>query len=308
MALTCKWGNFCYSVGVTTVGKRLLKARKLRGFSQLQLAAGTSNSRPLISMVEHGRANLSVANLTAAAKALGVSVDFLCGLTTDPTPARQLAKELTDTATRVRDLEEQKAYIAAADDGGDYVGVSELAGAAGAGAVVDHERITGRLKFRREWLSRHGLAAGECRVIQVLGESMEPTLVDGCSILVNHASRRRRVGRIFVVRTDDGPVVKRAGKDRAGGWQLVSDNPNKLAWPTMPWPDQAPVIRRGHMGRPDVSMRSDPMRSIAHHIHVARTTTAAALRQDEHPGDIPPMRGMHHRPALGRPMTRGSDA
>lgn len=227
---------------MTTVGKRLLKARKLRGFSQLQLAAGTSNTRPLISMVEHGRANLSVANLTAAAKALGVSLDFLCGLTTDPTPARQLAKELADSTTRVRDLEEQKAYVATAHDGGDYIGVSELAGAAGGGALVDHERITGRLKFRREWLSRHGLAARECRVIQVLGESMEPTLVDGCSILVNQASRRRRVGRIFVVRTDDGLVVKRAGKDRAGAWQLVSDNPNKHTWPTVLWRDDAPVI------------------------------------------------------------------
>ena len=226
---------------MTTVGKRLLKARKLRGFSQLQLAAGTSNTRPLISMVEHGRANLSVANLTSAAKALGVSVDFLCGLTTDPTPARELAKELADAATRVRDLEEQQAYVAAADDG-DYVGVSELAGAAGGGAVVDDERITGRVKFRREWLARHGLTAGECRVIQVLGESMEPTLVDGCSILVNQASRRRSAGRIFVVRTDDGLVVKRAGKDRAGAWQLVSDNPNKQAWPTVPWPNDAPVI------------------------------------------------------------------
>ena len=214
----------------------------MRGISQIQLAAGTKATPPLISMVEHGRANLSVANLTAAAKALGVSVDFLCGLTTEPTPARQLAKELADTATRVRDLEDQQAYVASEDDGGDYVGVSELAGAAGGGAVVDHERITGRVKFRREWLSRHGLVAGECRVIQVLGESMEPTLVDGCSILVHQASRRRRAGRIFVVRTDDGLVVKRAGKDRADAWQLVSDNPNKQAWPTVPWPDDAPVI------------------------------------------------------------------
>ena len=226
---------------MTTVGKRLLKARKLRGFSQQQLAVGTSNTRPLISMVESGRANLSVANLTAAAKALGVSADFLCGLTTDPTPARQLTKELADTGTRVRDLEEHQEYLPTADDG-DYVGVSELAAAAGGGAVVDHERITGRVKFRREWLTRHGLPASECRVIQVLGESMEPTLVDGCSILVNQASRRRRVGRIFVVRTEDGLVVKRAGKDRAGAWQLVSDNPNKQAWPTVPWPDDAPVI------------------------------------------------------------------
>ncbi len=226
---------------MTTVGKRLLKARKLRGFSQARLAGGTSNTPSLISMVESGRANLSVASLTASAKALGVSADFLCGLTTDPTPARQLATELADTTTQVRDLEERQAYLSAADDG-DYVGVSELAGAAGGGAVVDHERITGRVKFRREWLARHGLPAGECRVIQVLGESMEPTLVDGCSILVNQASRRRRVGRIFVVRTADGLVVKRAGKDRADAWLLVSDNPNKQAWPTVPWPDDAPVI------------------------------------------------------------------
>ena len=214
----------------------------MRGISQIQLAAGTKATPPLISMVEHGRTNLSVRNLTAAAKALGVSVDFLCGLTTDPTPARQLARELADHTTRVRDLEEQQAYAAAVADDADYVGVSELAGAAGGGAVVDHERITGRVKFRRDWLARHGLAGGECRVIQILGESMEPTLVDGCSILVNQASRRRRVGRIFVVRTEDGLVVKRAGKDRAATWQLVSDNPNKQAWPTVPWPADAPVI------------------------------------------------------------------
>ena len=208
----------------------------MRGFSQIQLAAGTKATPPLISMVEHGRSNLSVANLSAAAKALGVSVDFLCGLTTDPTPARQLAQELADKATRVRDLEEQRAYVGTADDG-DYVGVCELDG-----AVVEHERITGRIKFRRDWFARHGLAAGECRVIQVLGESMEPTLVDGCSILVNQASRRRRVGRIFVVRTEDGLVVKRAGKNRAGAWQLVSDNPNKQVWPTLVWPADAPAI------------------------------------------------------------------
>ena len=66
--------------------------------------------------------------------------------------------------------------------------------------------------------------------------------MDGCSILVNQASTRRRVGRIFVVRTDDGLVVKRAGKDRAGDWQLFSDNPNKQAWPTVLWPTDAPVI------------------------------------------------------------------
>ena len=136
----------------------------MRRLSQLQLAAGTNNTRPLISMVGHGRANLSVARLAAAAKTLGVSLDFLCGLTTDPTPAGQLARELADSVTRARDPEALKS-IGTVEDG-DYVGVSELARAAGGGAVVEHERITGRVKFRRTWLARHGLIAQHCRVIR----------------------------------------------------------------------------------------------------------------------------------------------
>ena len=101
--------------------------------------------------------------------------------------------------------------------------------------------MTGRIKFRRAWLARHGLVARTCRIIQVSGESMEPTLVDGCSILVNHASRRR-VGHLFVVRTDDGLVVKRAGRDASGAWQLVSDNPNTHVWPPRPWPPDAVIV------------------------------------------------------------------
>ena len=71
---------------------------------------------------------------------------------------------------------------------------------------------------------------------------MEPTLVDGCSILVNHVSRRRRVGRIFVVRTDDGLIVKRASREAPGAWQLVSDNPDKHVWPNRPWPTDAVIV------------------------------------------------------------------
>lgn len=77
----------------------------------------------------------------------------------------------------------------------------------------------------------NGLVASQCKVIGVKGESMEPTLTDGCSILIDRNRRSRRVGRIFVVRTDDGLIVKRGGKSRAGNWQLVSDHPDKQEWP-----------------------------------------------------------------------------
>ena len=63
---------------------------------------------------------------------------------------------------------------------------------------------------------------------------MEPTLPDGASILVDHNRQRRRVDHIFVVRTEDGLIVKRLGKSTAGAWRLISDNPDKTAWRTLP--------------------------------------------------------------------------
>ena len=229
-----------YYMRVSLMGQRLRDARTLRGVTQRQLAAKTVNTREAISMVERGKSGWSLDKLATAARALDVSTDYLHGLTDDPRPADQLLRALT-AATAGQSLDDPRARAAAFDDG-DYVGVSELASAAGDGAVVDHERVTGRIKFRRAWLARHGLVARHCRVIQVSGESMEPTLVDGCAILVNHASRRRRVGHLFVVRTDDGLVVKRAGRHASGAWQLVSDNPNKHVWPTRPWPPDAVVV------------------------------------------------------------------
>ena len=64
------------------------------------------------------------------------------------------------------------------------------------------------------------------------------------SIRVNHASRGRREGGIYVVRTGDGLIVKRAGKDADGSWLLVSDNRDKRTWPTLPWPTTRPCSAR----------------------------------------------------------------
>lgn len=213
-------------------------ARSLRGVTQRQLAAKTATTREAISMVENGKSRISVDKLAAAARMLDVSTDYLQGLTDDPTPAEQLGRA-SAAVTSGKYFDDRSARSV---DDGDNVAVSELATAAGGGAVVDNERVTGRIKFRRAWLARHGLIAWHCRVIQVIGESMEPTLVDGCSILVNHASRRRRVGHIYIVRTEDGLIVKRVGRDPSGDWLLVSDNPDKRTWPNLPWPANAEIV------------------------------------------------------------------
>ena len=93
-------------------------------------------------MVERGKSGWS----------LNVSTDFLHGLTDDLRPAEQLRRAL-EAATAERGGENPSAHAVCMEDG-NYVGVSELASGVGDGAVVEHERVTGRIKFRRAWLAR----------------------------------------------------------------------------------------------------------------------------------------------------------
>ena len=63
---------------------------------------------------------------------------------------------------------------------------------------------------------------------------MEPTLPDGCSILVDRKRREPQEGRIYVMRTEEGLVVKRLGLDEEGRWEIRSDSPDWRATPMSP--------------------------------------------------------------------------
>ena len=119
------------------------------------------------------------------------------------------------------------------------VGTREVAAAAGGGAVdLDEAPVKGPVWFRRDWLDGHGIDPTRCMVISVRGESMEPTLPAGSKILVDRDRTRRRAGRIFVVTTEEGLVVKRLER-RGRQWFLASDHPS---WQPVPWPREAEVI------------------------------------------------------------------
>ena len=121
------------------------------------------------------------------------------------------------------------------------VEVLEFAGAAGDGSVGDLVPRSGVVWFRRDGLQRFGLDPAQCAVLRVQGESMEPTIPAGNSILVDRSRTRRRDGQIFVLRTAEGLVVKRAAKGEDGGWKLASDHP---AWELAPFPDEAAILGR----------------------------------------------------------------
>ena len=237
MALICQEGEKPMRV----LGSRLREARRLRGVSQTKLAKMIGTSSSQISMVEHDQSGTSLQTAMAAAKALEISLDYLVGWVDEPTPTRKLVFDLKDKIARLRDVEVGKEHGLEYDDH-EFVGINEIDAAAGAGAVVQDERIRRRIKFPWSWLRKHGLKAHMSRIIRVSGESMEPTLPDGCAILVYRGSQERRDGKLFVIRIGDGLFVKRVIHDPDAGWLLVSDNPNKTAWPTRPWPDDAAIV------------------------------------------------------------------
>lgn len=110
--------------------------------------------------------------------------------------------------------------------------------AAGAGELANEPApVEGCLALDGKWLDLRRLELSRCMVVGVRGESMEPTLPAGALTLVDQASRNRREGRVYVVRSDpdDTLMVARAGRDR-GRWVFLNDNPDP-EWPPAPWPD-----------------------------------------------------------------------
>ena len=110
----------------------------------------------------------------------------------------------------------------------------EFASAAGVGAEVYDETPIGLLWFRNDWLLSHSIDPEQSNIISVRGESMEPTLPDGCSILVDRKRRDPHQGRIYVMRTEEGLVVKRLGLDEEGRWEIRSDSPDWRVTPMSP--------------------------------------------------------------------------
>ncbi len=222
------------------LGSRLEKSRKRAGLSQLDLAVemGDRYDQSMISHVEANRRGLLFEGVINAAQALGVSIDYLAGLTDNPTPSAELsakANDLTDPEALVA----PKGKLLEFPTGAKPIVVHRLATAAGSGALDLDETIKTYAWFRSEWLSRKGLVADKCAIISVMGKSMEPTLPDGCVILMDRNRTRRREGHIFVVRTEDGLIVKRAGKDEKDNWRLVSEHPE---WKPVPWPEDAVMM------------------------------------------------------------------
>lgn len=187
-------------------GQRIKQAREARKMSQAQLATAVGQDQSTIAHWERERNFPKPAMLKRLAVTLGVTPEWLL-YGTKPESASSPGHTFGVAATT--------------DDGQatDAVSISELelramAGNGGEVEVFAGERemeaVTGRYSFPAAGFRElYGAAPDRVRIVEVIGDSMEPTLRPGQKLMLDIADRFPTPPGIFVVFDGFGMVIKR---------------------------------------------------------------------------------------------------
>ena len=149
-------------------------------------------------------------NLCAVAKAANVNWQWLM--------------DGTGPMTGVFVREESPSYSINKEDDYAFIPGYSIQVSAGLGITTDDESVTRRLAFRRNWLKFRGLNEKELVVVFAKGDSMEPTISDNNTIMVDTSDAVPQDGRMYVIRVDGHLLVKRTQIVPGQGVQLLSDN------------------------------------------------------------------------------------
>lgn len=125
------------------------------------------------------------------------------------------------------------------------VPVYDVRAAAGAGALIEDGDPTTYQMFRDQFLQRVTRAPlSSLSVIFVSGDSMWDTLHEGDTILVDRSERRIVKDGIYVLRLDDGLLVKRCSRKLPGTSVIVSSDNAKYPTQTVDDHHELDVIGR----------------------------------------------------------------
>lgn len=180
--------------GFTERLNALIGTQSARGFAQ-KAGMGDSTLRAILN-----GAMPRLDNLLRIAEAAGVSVEWLA-----------TGREPTKSDSQ---FEEEFALIP---------GYNVQVGA-GHGSIAGDESPTRELAFRRKWLRFRGFHESNLVLVFAKGDSMEPTISDNETVMVDTSEKKLRDGRIYVIRNGDHLLVKRIQTLWNDGVQLLSDN------------------------------------------------------------------------------------
>jgi phage repressor protein C with HTH and peptisase S24 domain len=97
---------------------------------------------------------------------------------------------------------------------------------AGSGSFETDGEIDDYLMFPSEWLARKG-TADKMVLMDIFGNSMEPEIKNGDTILIDQSQREILAGAVYAIGIEDTIMVKRIER-RPKSLVLLSENPNYL--------------------------------------------------------------------------------
>lgn len=95
---------------------------------------------------------------------------------------------------------------------------------AGVGALIDGERSLDYMAFQTRWLRRRGINPSAVRLLNIRGDSMEPTIRDGDIALVDTSIQDIVDNAIYVILVGNRLLIKRVHILMSGALRLISDN------------------------------------------------------------------------------------
>ena len=104
------------------------------------------------------------------------------------------------------------------------------AGCIGFSVDYTHEDDKPPLYYRKDWLQSEGLKAESLVACKVKGESMEPGLYEGDTVLIDTSNQEPKDGKVSAINYEGELLIKRMLRD-SGQWWLQSDNPDKTRHP-----------------------------------------------------------------------------
>ena len=154
-----------------------------------------------------GRGQPSVTNLVALARAARVSIEWLA--------TGEESKQSAQAITR-------------AVEHGDFIFMprNRIRFSSGREGILRSDQVVDSIAFRADWVKRRlSTESRDLLLIEVVGDSMAPTVEDADLILADLAEPRFRQDGIYLLRHDSGLAVKRIQRRPDGKLLIRSDNP-----------------------------------------------------------------------------------
>ncbi|MBQ4781984.1 helix-turn-helix domain-containing protein [Pectobacterium versatile] len=184
------------------------------GFAErLNLLVGSESGRSFARKVgipystfykyQQGTTQPTLDNLIMLSAAMGVSIEWL--------------------ALGSGDKEKQKESSSFLDDFALIPGYDVQVSTGNGTIALDERQPSRHLAFRRKWLSYRGFNEKDLVLLWAKGDSMEPTISNNDTLVVNTSLTKPIDGNIYVIRHEDNLWAKRL-QVQPGAWLLISDN------------------------------------------------------------------------------------